>query len=162
METTSPIEECFERAAALERKVQRFYSRIAMEFRARGEISRFFSDLAVEEAGHAKLLENASRRASWDSKVEVEARQVLEILRNLEPSLDRKTAPDYENFDQVLARVNRIEKSELNKVFSMLITGNFSQVAEPLADVMDPHIQKLVQFEEKYPPETRRTILPAR
>ena len=158
---TSPSwESCFIRAIALERLMQRYYLKLAEDFGGRKELGSFFLDLAEDEGNHARALEETKSKGDVSGWSEERTAGIKRRLDDLEKELAVKTASDYENFDQVLLRVHRIEGSELNKLYLFLVAGSPEAISPKLVSLIDRHIQKVSDLGQKISPEERVLIVP--
>ena len=157
-------ESCFDRSIALERMIEKYYRTLSREFQSREDIGRFFLEMASDEAGHAKTLENAKMLGTRLERPQNEIDDVADRIGKLEEDLAEKTKSDYRDLDQVFLRVYGIEKSELNKIFLLLMLDVLGPGtdSEHLVKLLERHIEKVSKLGVLYKAEERAMIKPQR
>jgi hypothetical protein len=153
------LDACFKRAIGIELKLRNYYLRTADAFASEPQVRRFFLDLALDEGEHALM--DARRGEPLSNALEAKAQDILKKLDRLEGRLASVLQKDYADLNEAFQRMHDIEKTEVDHIFLMLVSGVLGVEKEgtTLRSAMDEHLTKVVDIDRKYPVSERRRIL---
>jgi hypothetical protein len=159
---SSRLKICFERMIILELNLQKYYLGIANHFSFDEDIRGFFLDLAADEGEHAQALLNAKKIGSGTDRLDAASFDTLLRLDRLQALLSEKVTFAYGDFAEAFIIVQDIEKSKINDIFLLLVTGmsGSSSDASSLRSMMNRHVQKVADLGIRYPAEIRAKIRP--
>jgi rubrerythrin len=135
----------------LERRAQRIYERLAVQFTDRAPVRRFLILLAEQESTHAELLELCeaiAKREGWMERHFARWRAAIPRLkRQMESAEDGIESRG--SLDEALCLVLRIESSEINDIFASVVAATDSEFVRRLEAFQEAEAAHMAFIREK-------------
>ncbi len=153
-------DELLELSLGFEENAREIYTKWAQLFASVPDVAAFWSEYVLDEAYHARLLEELRRRLSPEQLVTLIENELAGDTKRLLAFLQKEQ--NIENLDQAYHYANMIENSEINPLFEVLMS-TFEKDEKTIALIrlqLNEHIGKLTnKFPKRFSrPELRQAI----
>jgi rubrerythrin len=143
---TRELPELVSRCVALERSAMRIYDMLAERFDEEPEVRSFFRSLAIQEKGHAELLELCHRSVGHGRWVEQQLATMRGDVERLQSEMlaTEKSVPEISSVRDALRLVIAVESSEINEFFKRIVAvcpSQFVRVIRRFWDAEQRHLE---------------------
>lgn len=157
----STVAQLIERAISWENTARDLYLTLSSAFPSYPAVQDIWKQMAIDESTHAAIL-----RKVMDSLPESRLSQRLGaeevgLIAAVEKELARAAAADLRTLDDAYELAHRLESSEVNTVFQLLVSFQADDLAATsLVDAQfDDHLDRLAHLAGRYDRATRRSIV---
>ena len=156
----SHLDECFKNAIGLEQMLHNYYLHLADDFASEEGLRTFYLDLALDEKEHTRALIEARKGEPKSEQLEAKAGELHQRLVALQSQFKSLMTAPYGDFNVAYVITHDLEKSEVNHVFLMLVSGVMGEedANSTFRSAMDEHLKKVVDLDQLYPAEKRVKI----
>jgi ferritin len=148
-ETTSTL---FDLAIGAEIEAMNLYSRLAKKFSHHSDIANFWHGMLKDELTHAQQLEKTRNSLRPDQLQTIADPSLIQKVKSIHrvPVKDRLDA--VETLDDAYELVNDFEHSEVNRVFTSLMSKFVSDEQKKKFALMElqDHLSKLMDFSKSF------------
>jgi rubrerythrin len=150
----------FDRAISWERAAEAFYSALAEMFAADLAVRDIWLKMAADEALHVTLLETGLAHLADDQKTHALTSHQLDVVDSIERDLAEIRSEEIITLDDAYELANRLESSEINSVFQMLVLDKLEPDtrSELVRSQFEEHVARLAELRHAFTREERRAL----
>ena len=154
------VAQFFDRAISWERAAEAFYSALAEMFAADLAVRDIWLRMAADEALHVTLLETGLAHLADDQKTQALTPHQLDVVDSIERELAEIRSEEVATLDDAYELANRLESSEINSVFQMLVLDKLEPDtrSELVRSQFEEHVARLAELRHAFTREERRAL----
>jgi len=154
------VAQFFDRAISWERAAEVFYSALAEMFVANLAARDIWLKMAADEALHVTLLETGLANLADDERVQALTSHQFDVAESIERELAEIRSEKITTLDDAYELANRLESSEINSVFQMLVLDKLDpdMRSELVRLQFEEHVARLAELRRTFTREERRAL----
>jgi rubrerythrin len=154
------VAQFFDRAISWERAAEAFYSALAEMFAADLAVRDIWLRMAADEALHVTLLRTGLARLADDQRTQALTPHQLDVVDSIERELAEIRSEEITTLDDAYELANRLESSEINSVFQMLVLDKLEPDtrSELVRSQFEEHVARLVELRSTFTREERKAF----
>ncbi|MCK8113912.1 hypothetical protein [Anaerosoma tenue] len=154
------VAQFFDRAISWERAAEVFYSALAEMFVADLAARDIWLKMAADEALHVTLLETGLVHLADDERAQALTAHQLDVVDSIERELREIRSEKIATLDDAYELANRLESSEINSVFQMLVLDKLEPDtrSELVRSQFEEHVARLAELRRAFTREERRAL----